>query len=99
MTANDIQPAIKPNIPLIVVSVFIFGFYAWLWIDYLYLYNGKAGWRGFNLFMYTCFTAPFYAAFVLYCLYVAIITRNKNLLIIITGSALILSAHLIAVFN
>jgi len=44
----------------IAIVATMYMFYAWLWIDENFLYDGKAGWKGYSLFMCTLFTAPFY---------------------------------------
>ena len=44
----------------IVIIATMYMFYVWLWVDENFLYDGKAGWKGYSLLMYTLFTAPFY---------------------------------------
>ncbi|MFP5437456.1 MAG: hypothetical protein ACLGH8_06720 [Bacteroidia bacterium] len=66
----------------IAVLIAMYGYYIYLWVDYLFLYDGKAGWRGFELFMFTCFTAPFYIFYHLYTLHHGIRYKYRHILTI-----------------
>ena len=72
-------------------------FYTYLWINYLWLYTGKAGWKGFELFIDTLCTAPFYIGY-----HIVIISKSKSnkwlLYISITGLILCI-VHIAAVLQ
>jgi hypothetical protein len=74
-------------------------FYAYLWIDQEFLYDGKAGWRGFQMFMMTSLTAPFYIIYHLCTLFVARSQKNRQIIIISLIGLALCAIHLIAVFS
>ncbi len=74
-------------------------FYMYLWINYLWLYTGKAGWNGFDMFMNTLFTAPLYIIYHLITIFIAKSNKNKPLLYISITGLLLCIIHVSAVFS
>lgn len=91
--------ASMPWILHIVVLIAMYGYYTYLWIDYLFLYEGKAGWSGFQLYMFTCFTAPFYILYLLLTLFSGIRHKNKRIIITSCTGIALCALHITAVLN
>lgn len=83
----------------IAVLIAMYGYYIYLWVDYLFLYDGKAGWRGFELFMFTCFTAPFYILYLLLTLFSGIWHKNKRIIVISCTGIALCALHITTVLN
>lgn len=57
---------------MIVIAMYVY--YVYLWSDFIF-YDGKAGWKGFGLFMCTLFTAPLY---IILHISVSFISRSEG---------------------
>lgn len=92
-----IFPKRFPLYVAIVATMYMF--YAWIWVDGIFLYDGKAGWKGFDLFMYTLFTAPFYILCHIIVIAHAWRENDKNIVKAHIAGLVLCGIHLIAVFG
>lgn len=83
----------------IAVVATMYMFYAYLWVDEHFYYVGKAGWKGFGMFMWTKFTVPFYVLFHLVSIYHGWLAKEKRFIKINIIGLVLCIAHLIAVFS
>jgi hypothetical protein len=79
---------------LIVAGMYLY--YCSLWWEFIF-YDGKAGWKGFGLFITTLTTAPLYLIFHTIAILLARSSNNKRLLIANGIGILLLVLHCIAV--
>jgi len=82
----------------LLLNIAMYSYYLYLWIAQ-YFYTGKAGWKGFEIFMMTLFTAPIYLIYHAIALYFGITTKNKNIIMVTIGGILLCTLHIIAVVN
>jgi len=78
------------------VVIAMYSYYIYLWYGFIF-YDGKAGWKGFEIFIMTCFTGPFYLIFHLMAFF---ISRRANAFKITRASLMCISlliVHVIAV--
>lgn len=74
-------------------------FYAWLWADDHFFYDGNTGWRGFGLFWYTLFTAPFYILCHIIVIGYAWRENDKNIVKAHVAGLILCAIHIVAMLS
>lgn len=82
----------------IAIVATMYMFYAYLWVNGHFFYFGKAGWKGFDLFIFTLFTAPFYILFHIAIIVFAWKEKERNIMKTHISGLILCVIHLIAVF-
>lgn len=95
--ATALFPKRFPLYITIFISMYLF--YGYLWIDEHFLYTGKAGWKGFGMFLSTMLTGPFY--FVIHTLFIFFgwLKENRKMMWTHIIGLVLLVIHAIAVFS
>lgn len=78
------------------IVIAMYSYYLYLWEDFIF-YDGKAGWKGFGLFINTLATAPFYIIFHLAVFFISKSAKSKNNSIIGLTGLLLCFIHVCAV--
>lgn len=90
----------RKRFPLyIAIVATMYMFYAWLWIDGHFFYDGKAGWKGFGLFISTLYTAPFYIFLHIIVIVFAWKENDKNIVKAHIAGIILFAIHVICVLN
>jgi hypothetical protein len=82
----------------IAIVATMYMFYAWLWVDEHFFYDGKAGWKGFGIFIETISTAPFYILLHIVVIAYAWKEKDNNIMKAHIAGLALCAIHLIAVF-
>lgn len=80
---------------LLIISA-MYLYYCSLWYEFIF-YEGKAGWKGFGLFITTLTTAPLYLIYHAIAISLTRASTNKKVFIINGVGILLLVLHCIAV--
>jgi hypothetical protein len=73
-------------------------YYLYLWYNFLF-YDGKAGWKGFEIFMMTIFTAPVYFIFHLSVFFISRQAKAKKVMVISLIGIVLCIVHVCAVLG
>jgi len=88
----------KPSAIHLLITVFFYMYYTYLWLD-KYLYTGKPGWNGYNLFIMTAITAPAFIFYHLLSIGYSIRNKEKSILIINVVGLVLCLLHVAAVLS
>lgn len=81
------------------VFISMYAFYGYLWIDEHFLYTGKAGWKGFDLFIWTMLTGLFYFAIHTLFIFFGWLKENKKMMRTHIVGLILFAVHVIAIFS
>ena len=79
---------------LIVIAMYTY--YIWLWKDFIF-YDGKAGWKGFGLFINTLYTSPIYIVFHIAAYFIARSAGAKKVMMVSLAGMIACIIHICAV--
>ncbi len=95
--ATVISPKRFPLYATVFISMY--AFYGYLWIDEHFIYTGKAGWKGFDLFMLTMLTGLFYFAIHTLFIFFGWLKENKKMMRTHIVGLILFTVHVIAIFS
>ncbi|MFL9837600.1 hypothetical protein ABS768_08830 [Flavobacterium sp. ST-75] len=81
------------------VFISMYAFYGYLWIDEHFVYNGKAAWKGFDMFIWTMFTGLFYFATHTLFIFFGWLKENKKMMRTHVIGLTLLAIHVVAVIS
>lgn len=82
----------------VLIIAFMYLFYGYLWYGFIF-YQGKPAWQGFEMFMSTIFTAPFYIIFHLIAIFVSIKSGARKIMYLNMVGLALCNIHLVYVFS
>ena len=95
--ATALFPKRFPLYITIFISMYLF--YGYLWIDEHFLYTGKAGWKGFGMFMWTMLTGLFYILIHYTFIVLGWREKNKSMINVHLAGLILFAIHVMAMFS